>query len=61
MMAQWTGDLDETGLVRLAELMALKLCRGDLIGLGGEVGAGVLPLQTRLPPIALPWMTKHED
>ena len=48
MMAQWTGDLDETGLVRLAELMALKLCRGDLIGLGGEVGAGKTTLARAL-------------
>jgi len=47
-MAQWTGDLDETGLVRLAELMALKLCRGDLIGLGGEVGAGKTTLARAL-------------
>ena len=40
MMAQWTCELDETGIVRLADLLALKMRRGELIALRGEVGAG---------------------
>jgi N-acetylmuramate 1-kinase len=48
MTAQWTGDLDETGVIRLAELLALKICRGDLIALGGEVGTGKTTLARAL-------------
>src|SRR4029079_8861526 len=40
MTAQWTRDLDEAGVVRLAELLALKIRRGDVVALRGEVGAG---------------------
>jgi len=48
MTAQWTGDLDETGVIRLAELLALKICRGDLIALEGEVGTGKTTLARAL-------------
>src|SRR5262245_51928302 len=37
---QWTRELDEAGSVRLAELLALKIARGDVIALSGELGAG---------------------
>jgi len=37
---QWTRELDEAGSVRLAELLALKIGRGDVIALSGELGAG---------------------
>jgi N-acetylmuramate 1-kinase len=48
MMAQWTRDLDEAGLVRLADLLALKISRGDVIALRGEVGAGKTTLARAL-------------
>jgi N-acetylmuramate 1-kinase len=48
MMAQWTCELDETGIVRLADLLALKVRRGDLIALRGEVGAGKTTLARAL-------------
>src|SRR5262245_42031071 len=48
MMAQWTCELDEAGVVRLADLLALKLRRGDLIALRGEVGAGKTTLARAL-------------
>ncbi len=48
MMAQWTCELDETGIVRFADLLALKLRRGDLIALRGEVGAGKTTLARAL-------------
>jgi N-acetylmuramate 1-kinase len=40
MIAAWTRELDETGVVRLAELLALKIGRGDVVTLSGELGAG---------------------
>ena len=48
MMAQWTCELDETGIVRLADLLALKMRRGELIALRGEVGAGKTTLARAL-------------
>ena len=48
MTAQWTRDLDETGVVRLADLLALKIRRGDVIALRGEVGAGKTTLTRAL-------------
>src|SRR5262245_56113996 len=48
MMAQWTWELDETGVVRLADLLALKIHRGDLLALRGEVGAGKTTLARAL-------------
>jgi tRNA threonylcarbamoyl adenosine modification protein YjeE len=48
MTAQWTRDLDEAGVVRLADLLALKLRRGDVIALRGEVGAGKTTLARAL-------------
>src|SRR5262245_39235777 len=35
-----TQELDETGCVRLAELLALKIRPGDVIAFYGDVGAG---------------------
>jgi len=40
MSAAWAGELDETGVARLAELVALKLRKGDAVALSGELGAG---------------------
>src|SRR5262245_13183854 len=48
MMAQWTCELDETGVVRLADLLALKIRRGDLVALFSEVGAGKTTLARAL-------------
>jgi N-acetylmuramate 1-kinase len=40
--------LDERGIVRLAELLALKLRRGDVVALRGELGAGKTTLARAL-------------
>jgi tRNA threonylcarbamoyl adenosine modification protein YjeE len=40
MSAAWTRLLDEAGVVRLAELIALKLRRGDVVAVRGDLGAG---------------------
>ena len=48
MTAEWTRDLDEAGVVRLADLLALKIGRGDVIALRGEVGAGKTTLARAL-------------
>jgi N-acetylmuramate 1-kinase len=40
MTTEWTRELDEAGVVRLAELLALKIGVGDVIALSGELGAG---------------------
>ena len=48
MTAEWTCDLDEPGVVRLADLLALKIGCGDLIALRGEVGAGKTTLARAL-------------
>ena len=48
MTAELTRDLDEAGVVRLAGLLALKLRRGDVVTLAGEVGAGKTTLARAL-------------
>jgi tRNA threonylcarbamoyl adenosine modification protein YjeE len=48
MTADWTRDLDEAGVVRLADLLALKIRRGDVVALRGEVGAGKTTLARAL-------------
>jgi tRNA threonylcarbamoyl adenosine modification protein YjeE len=45
---QWTRELDEAGCVRLAELLALKIGRGDVVALRGELGAGKTTLARAL-------------
>jgi tRNA threonylcarbamoyl adenosine modification protein YjeE len=44
----FSRDLDEAGVVRLAELLALKLRKGDVVALAGEVGAGKTTLARAL-------------
>src|SRR6266436_1046550 len=48
MIAEWTRDLDEAGVVRLADLLALKIRKGDVVALRGEVGAGKTTLARAL-------------
>jgi len=40
MTTAWTRELDEAGVVRLAELLALKIAAGDVIALSGALGTG---------------------
>jgi N-acetylmuramate 1-kinase len=48
MTMEWTRHLDEAGVVRLAELLALKIRSGDVIALGGDLGAGKTTLARAL-------------
>ena len=48
MSLEWTRDLDEAGVARLAELLALKIRVGDVIALRGELGAGKTTLTRAL-------------
>src|SRR5512145_1480281 len=44
----WTRELDEAGSMRLAELIALQIRRGDAIALSGDLGAGKTTLARAL-------------
>ena len=48
MTQQWARILDEAGVVRLAELLAFKLRRQDVIALRGDLGAGKTTLARAL-------------
>jgi tRNA threonylcarbamoyl adenosine modification protein YjeE len=48
MTQEWARILDEAGVVRLAELLAFKLRRQDVIALRGDLGAGKTTLARAL-------------
>ncbi|HET6599038.1 MAG TPA: tRNA (adenosine(37)-N6)-threonylcarbamoyltransferase complex ATPase subunit type 1 TsaE, partial [Burkholderiaceae bacterium] len=48
MTSQWTWELDEPGVVLLAQLIALKIRSGDVLALRGDLGTGKTTLARAL-------------